>query len=200
MHPGGPFWARRDAGAWSIPKGEVDAGRGRSAPARCASCEEETGAAFDDVGRRRAAAAWRGASEERQGRDARGRSKATSTPTRSSASTFELEWPPRSGRLQTFPGGRPRCLALARRRRARSCCPRRRRSSTLAGSPRESRVAGSAQIPTATPGGRRCPRPRCTPRTARSCSSCSTTTRRRRSRTSASWRTEASTTASSSTA
>jgi len=48
VHPGGPFWARRDAGAWSIPKGEVDAGEAERA---CAlrELEEETGAAFRDA-------------------------------------------------------------------------------------------------------------------------------------------------------
>jgi predicted NUDIX family NTP pyrophosphohydrolase len=41
-HPGGPFWARRDAGAWSIPKGLVDAGEEPLAAA-CREFEEETG-------------------------------------------------------------------------------------------------------------------------------------------------------------
>jgi predicted NUDIX family NTP pyrophosphohydrolase len=41
-HPGGPFWAHRDAGAWSIPKGLVDAGEAPLAAA-CREFEEETG-------------------------------------------------------------------------------------------------------------------------------------------------------------
>lgn len=41
-HPGGPFWAKRDAGAWSIPKGLVDAGEEPLAAA-CREFEEETG-------------------------------------------------------------------------------------------------------------------------------------------------------------
>ena len=99
VHPGGPFWARKDAGAWSIPKGELDAGED---PRACALREfaEETGTtlpagALDDAGR--------GAAQERQGGDGvRGR-RATSTPARSRSNTFELEWPPRSGRRQAFP-------------------------------------------------------------------------------------------------
>ena len=41
-HPGGPFWAKRDAGAWSIPKGLVDAGE-QPLAAACREFEEETG-------------------------------------------------------------------------------------------------------------------------------------------------------------
>lgn len=41
-HPGGPFWAKRDAGVWSIPKGLVDAGE-ESLAAACREFEEETG-------------------------------------------------------------------------------------------------------------------------------------------------------------
>ncbi len=41
-HPGGPFWAHRDAGAWSIPKGELEAGEERL-DAACREFEEETG-------------------------------------------------------------------------------------------------------------------------------------------------------------
>ncbi|HEX4805643.1 MAG TPA: NUDIX domain-containing protein [Conexibacter sp.] len=101
VHPGGPFWARRDAGAWSIPKGEVDAGEDERA---CAlrELEEETGAAFGDVpadallalGEVRlrsgkVVAAW--ALERDLDADA------------IVSNTFELEWPPRSGRIRAFP-------------------------------------------------------------------------------------------------
>jgi predicted NUDIX family NTP pyrophosphohydrolase len=43
VHPGGPFWARKDAGAWSIAKGELDAGEDALAAAR-REFQEETGA------------------------------------------------------------------------------------------------------------------------------------------------------------
>jgi predicted NUDIX family NTP pyrophosphohydrolase len=100
VHPGGPFWARRDAGAWSIPKGEVDAGEEARA---CALRElhEETGAAFavdgdalvalGDVRQKsgKVVSAW--ALEGDLDADA------------IVSNAFELEWPPRSGRLQAFP-------------------------------------------------------------------------------------------------
>ncbi len=101
VHPGGPFWARRDLGAWSIPKGEVDAGEDERA---CALRElaEETGTAFADVSEDgllvlgevrlrsgKVVTAW--ALEGDLDADA------------VVSNTFELEWPPRSGRTQTFP-------------------------------------------------------------------------------------------------
>ncbi|HET6448154.1 MAG TPA: NUDIX domain-containing protein [Conexibacter sp.] len=101
VHPGGPFWASRDLGAWSIPKGEVDAGEAERA---CAlrELEEETGAAFPDalehellplgeVRQRsgKVVSAW--ALERDLDADA------------IRSNTFELEWPPRSGRVQAFP-------------------------------------------------------------------------------------------------
>jgi predicted NUDIX family NTP pyrophosphohydrolase len=98
VHPGGPFWARKDAGAWSIPKGEHDDDEDAQA---CAlrEFEEETGtaltpAALADLGTVRLksgklVAAW--AVEGDLDAD-------TIT-----SNTFELEWPPRSGRTQEFP-------------------------------------------------------------------------------------------------
>jgi predicted NUDIX family NTP pyrophosphohydrolase len=101
VHPGGPFWARRDAGAWSIPKGEVDAGEEERV---CAlrELEEETGGAFRDADEEdllplgevrqksgKVVSAW--ALERDLDADA------------IVSNTFELEWPPRSGQLQTFP-------------------------------------------------------------------------------------------------
>lgn len=96
-HPGGPFWARRDDGAWSIPKGLISEG------------EDTLAAAMREF-------------EEEVGRPVRGE-PAPLTPLRQNSgkivhaflveadidlegvrsNLFEMEWPPRSGRTQAFP-------------------------------------------------------------------------------------------------
>ena len=75
VHPGGPFWAKKDDGAWSVPKGEYEPGED---PLEVAlrEFEEELGRRPPDHYRRRVAG--RAAATERQGRDARGRWRATS--------------------------------------------------------------------------------------------------------------------------
>jgi predicted NUDIX family NTP pyrophosphohydrolase len=98
VHPGGPFWARKDLGAWSIPKGEVGPDEEPLAAA-LRELAEETGAALElgrliELGEVRQRAgkrvqAWAAAGDLDAG------------AVRSN--TFELEWPPRSGRLQEFP-------------------------------------------------------------------------------------------------
>ena len=98
MHPGGPLWARKDLGAWSIPKGEVDDGED---PRACALREfaEETGTRLT---RRRARRPGLGEAQERQARA--GYAVAGDLdPETVRSNTFELEWPPRSGRTQSFP-------------------------------------------------------------------------------------------------
>jgi predicted NUDIX family NTP pyrophosphohydrolase len=98
VHPGGPFFRRRDEGGWSIPKGECSAGAtGLAAALR--EFEEELGAPvpqppFTPLGSVRQAGgktvhAWA----------ARGEFDVD----RLSSNTFELEWPPRSERMQQFP-------------------------------------------------------------------------------------------------
>jgi predicted NUDIX family NTP pyrophosphohydrolase len=97
VHPGGPFWAKKDAGAWSIPKGEPTGDEALLVAAQ-RECEEETGLrvtgdfhALDPV--RRAGGklvhAWAVEAD------------CDSSAIRSN--TFEMEWPPRSGRQETFP-------------------------------------------------------------------------------------------------
>jgi predicted NUDIX family NTP pyrophosphohydrolase len=98
VHPGGPFWARKDAGAWSIPKGEHDEAEDAQAAA-LREFEEETGtrlspAELADLGSVRqksgkVVTAW--ATEGDLDADA------------ITSNTFEMEWPPRSGRMQSFP-------------------------------------------------------------------------------------------------
>jgi predicted NUDIX family NTP pyrophosphohydrolase len=97
-HPGGPFWARKDDGAWSIPKGEYDAG---DDPWQTALREfaEELGLAPPEGPRTELG-------EVRQGGGKIVTAFAVGsdldvTDTRSN--TFEMEWPPKSGRVQEFP-------------------------------------------------------------------------------------------------
>jgi predicted NUDIX family NTP pyrophosphohydrolase len=102
VHPGGPFWARRDAGAWSIPKGEVDADEEERG---CAlrELEEETGAAFRDAGLD--ALLPLGEVRQKSGKVVRAWALEgdLDADAINCSTTFELEWPPRSGRLETFP-------------------------------------------------------------------------------------------------
>jgi predicted NUDIX family NTP pyrophosphohydrolase len=97
VHPGGPFWAKKDFGAWSIPKGEYAAGEDPLAAAR-REFEEETGARpagdFRPLGEvtqpgRKFVSAWAVAGDF--------------DPAALVSNTFELEWPPRSGRKARFP-------------------------------------------------------------------------------------------------
>jgi len=100
VHPGGPFWARKDDGAWSIPKGEHGPDDDPHQTALREFAEELGWAAPDapgddvDLGDVRL----------RSGKVVRcfaRRGDLDVSNVRSN--TFELEWPPRSGRIQTFP-------------------------------------------------------------------------------------------------
>ncbi|MFO1313847.1 MAG: NUDIX domain-containing protein [Burkholderiales bacterium] len=97
VHPGGPFWARKDAGAWSIPKGECAADEDLLLAAR-REFEEETGVAVD--GDFRALPPVR----QRGGKVVHAWVLERDLPLDGLASnTFAMEWPPRSGRVQSFP-------------------------------------------------------------------------------------------------
>jgi predicted NUDIX family NTP pyrophosphohydrolase len=96
-HPGGPYWRGKDQGAWSIPKGEIAEGE-EAAVAAVREFMEETGVALtaslqplDEIrqrgGKRVVAFAAEG------DLDVRG----------IASNSFEMEWPPRSGKLQSFP-------------------------------------------------------------------------------------------------
>ena len=97
-HMGGPFWAKKDAGAWSLPKGELDP---EEPPERAArrEFEEELGLPAPDgdyleLGEvkqsgGKVVTAWAVAADL--------------DPAAVVPGTFELEWPPRSGRIQEFP-------------------------------------------------------------------------------------------------
>ena len=97
VHPGGPFWAKKDAGAWSIPKGEFEAGED---PLEAAKREfkEETGFAVEGnfieltpvkQPGGKVVYAWA----------VMGDCEAESIK----SNTFSLEWPPRSGKRKEFP-------------------------------------------------------------------------------------------------
>lgn len=98
VHPGGPVWTRRDAGAWSIPKGEYADGEDPLAAARREFTEElgvappegevlPLGEIRQKSGKRVIAWALAGDLDVAQVR----------------SNTFAMQWPPRSGRMQEFP-------------------------------------------------------------------------------------------------
>jgi predicted NUDIX family NTP pyrophosphohydrolase len=97
VHPGGPFWERKDAGAWSIPKGEPAADEDLLACAR-REFSEETGCAIDG--------SFRALPPVRQagGKQVQGWAvEAECDADAIISNSFEMEWPPRSGRRQSFP-------------------------------------------------------------------------------------------------
>jgi len=98
VHPGGPFWAKKDDGAWSLPKGLLDSGEEPLAAAR-REFREETGR---DVP---AGEAWP-LPPLRQGRGKVLHAWALEGDVEGgpvTSNTFEMEWPPRSGRRASFP-------------------------------------------------------------------------------------------------
>lgn len=96
-HPGGPFWRNRDEGAWMLPKGELQSGETAEAAAR-REFEEELGAAPSGLLRPLARIRQRG------GKWVEAFAlEGDFDPARLQGNTFELEWPPRSGRLASFP-------------------------------------------------------------------------------------------------
>jgi predicted NUDIX family NTP pyrophosphohydrolase len=99
VHPGGPFWASRDLGAWSIPKGEYgDDEDPRAAAAR--EFEEELGTAPPA----RDAMLELGDVTQRSGKVVTAFGlEGDLDPARVRSNTFAMEWPPRSGRTQQFP-------------------------------------------------------------------------------------------------
>jgi predicted NUDIX family NTP pyrophosphohydrolase len=98
VHPGGPFWARKDAGSWSIPKGLADEGEDWLAAAK-REFLEETGMAIDgeflDLGAHKqpgggkTIVAWA--------------HEGDFDPASLKSNTFSMEWPPHSGKTAEFP-------------------------------------------------------------------------------------------------
>jgi predicted NUDIX family NTP pyrophosphohydrolase len=97
VHPGGPFWAKKDAGAWTIPKGEIDEGEDELAAARRETAEE-TG--FTPEGEFIALPAIR----QKAGKVVVAWAvEAECDPSQLRSNLFSMEWPPRSGRMADFP-------------------------------------------------------------------------------------------------
>ena len=98
VHPGGPFWARRDAGAWSIPKGEYEPEEDALAAARREFAEELGIQAPDGE------VASLGEVAQKAGKVVRAWAVAGDLDVATvTSNTFKLEWPPRSGKLREFP-------------------------------------------------------------------------------------------------
>src|SRR5271170_4643847 len=97
VHLGGPYWARKDEGAWFVPKGGLEEGEEELAAARREFQEEtgmeshapflELGSVYHKSGKRVVAWAFRGDGDPGQLR----------------SNTFLLEWPPKSGKFKEFP-------------------------------------------------------------------------------------------------
>jgi predicted NUDIX family NTP pyrophosphohydrolase len=100
VHPGGPFWKRKDRGAWTIPKGQIeDEEEGRACAIR--ELEEELGQAPAlDPGQ----LIELGAIKQRAGKVVEAwAAEAEFDPAQLDSNTFSMEWPPRSGSEQEFP-------------------------------------------------------------------------------------------------
>jgi predicted NUDIX family NTP pyrophosphohydrolase len=115
VYPGGPFWRNKDKGAWSIPKGEMDEGEDAAAASR-REILEETGVAIsgalEPVGEIRQRGGKRVVAFAAEGDIDAAAIK---------SNRFEIEWPPKSGKMQSFseidragwfdlPGARARIL------------------------------------------------------------------------------------------
>lgn len=97
VHPGGPFWAKKDAAAWSIPKGIPDAGEDLLAAAR-REFHEETG--FTAEGDFRPL----GAFKQPGGKIVHAWAvEGDCDPAQLVSNEFEMEWPPKSGKRARFP-------------------------------------------------------------------------------------------------
>jgi predicted NUDIX family NTP pyrophosphohydrolase len=96
-HPGGPFWRNKDAGAWSIPKGEISEGEDHLAAA-VREFEEETGIGLSGD------FLPLGEIKQKGGKVVHAWAHEAAIDARAiKSNTFEIEWPPRSGRRESVP-------------------------------------------------------------------------------------------------
>lgn len=99
IHPGGPFWAKKDLGSWSIPKGEFDAASEESLAAAKREFEEEVGSALPD-----GAYAELGDFTQSSGKIVHAFAlESDFNLEKFQSNMFEMEWPPKSGQKQEFP-------------------------------------------------------------------------------------------------
>ena len=97
-HNGGPYWAKKDHGHWTIPKGEAEPGEELAAVAR-REFAEETGHVVPDGPR-----IDLGEIRQKSGKLVLGWAvEGDLDPATAVSNTYEVEWPPRSGRMQSFP-------------------------------------------------------------------------------------------------
>ncbi|MDH3253175.1 MAG: NUDIX domain-containing protein [Ignavibacteria bacterium] len=98
VHPGGPFWVKKDAGAWSIPKGEFSPDKEDALSSARREFHEETGHGIDGEFRELTPLKQSGGKTVHawavQG---------DIDPLAITSNTFSMEWPPRSGKQQSFP-------------------------------------------------------------------------------------------------
>ena len=100
VHPGGPFWAKKDEGSWSIPKGELEDGE-ESRACALREMEEEIGSSLGLVPERLSEL---GEVRLKSGKRVHGwAAEGDFDPASLRSNTFAMEWPPRSGKEQEFP-------------------------------------------------------------------------------------------------
>jgi predicted NUDIX family NTP pyrophosphohydrolase len=104
VHPGGPFWRNKDAGAWSLPKGEYDDAEDPLAAARRELVEELGPAAAVATAAPDDAFVPLGEVKQKGGKVVTAFAlEADFDVTQLASNTFEIEWPPKSGKRQAFP-------------------------------------------------------------------------------------------------
>jgi predicted NUDIX family NTP pyrophosphohydrolase len=97
VHPGGPFWAKKDEGAWSIPKGEIDGDEDAASAAR-REFEEETGVALSGK------LSSLGVFKQPSGKLVEAFAlEGDIEPSRVKSNFCRIEWPPRTGRMIDIP-------------------------------------------------------------------------------------------------
>jgi predicted NUDIX family NTP pyrophosphohydrolase len=113
VHPGGPFWLKKDEGAWSIPKGLIDEGEVKLEAAKREFAEETSVLASGPF-------TYLGEIRQKSGKHVYAWAfEGNCDPLQVKSNSFTLEWPPKSGQVKKFPEidrGEFFCLSDARRK------------------------------------------------------------------------------------